>query len=454
MDYSNGGERQVATELSGIREDHRKRYEFVISKLERPCRVVDAGCGVGYGSHMLAEAGCEVLAFDRDPAAIEFAERFWKHENVGYSSQDIYEVQSNERGDVAVCFEVLEHLVDPGLALRNLHGMADRLFASVPNEDDFPYRGYRHHVRHYTHTKFAGLLANNGWKPVAWYGQEDAHSGVESGPEGRTIIAICERDDEFEYAGDQEPLTPEKVLGGPVPESVAIVAMGRSRWDFINDTIQSWGKPQADEIWAINAMGGLLQWDRLFHMDDVKVQEARVRNGNTKLQAMLDWMKRANRPIYTSRAYPDYPALVEYPLEMVLQRTGHPYMNSTVAYAVALAIAVGVKRIALYGADFSYPESHKREKGRGCVEFWMGVAAARGIELTVPGSSTLLDADRPITERLYGYDTEWLSVQNVAGRIKVARVERLPDDIPTAEDIEIRYSHDPRKERRATKQQE
>ena len=55
------GERQVAPTLDGFREDHLARYHFAAQRLAGK-KVVDAGCGVGYGSFILAEAGCNVLA--------------------------------------------------------------------------------------------------------------------------------------------------------------------------------------------------------------------------------------------------------------------------------------------------------------------------------------------------------------------------------------------------------
>lgn len=450
-------EKQVATSLDGIRKDHRERYEWA-AKITAPGTVLDVACGVGYGSYILAERGCkQVVGFDRDAEAIEFATRFYKHDNVQFFDANIYQVESTETADFITCFEILEHLVDPGLALRNLRGISDRLICSVPHENDFPYRGYRHHVRHYTADQLESLLAENGWTVYSWACQADTEAPVHETDKaflsGRTILAVAKKNEAYTDPPTRHQL-PEEILGGPVPESVAILAMGRSRQAFIDHTINKWGEKVADELWAINAMGGLVQWDRLFHMDDVKIQEARVENGYSKLQAMLDWMKKADKPIYSSRAYEDYPAIREYPIEWVVEQLGTAYMNSTVAHAIAFAIAIGVKRIHIFGADFSYPESHKREKGRGCVEFWLGVAAARGVVIDVPDLSTLLDADRPLNERVYGYDTQWLSMQNVAGTMKLVRVERLPEDVPTATEMEFRYSHDPRKEALATPKKE
>src|SRR6185312_12637833 len=97
----------------------------------------------------------------------------------------------------------------------------------------------------------------------------------------------------------------------------------------------------AGEVWGINAVASVLRCDRAFHMDDVRIQEVRAKaNPDGPIRQMLEWLKTAPGPIYTSRAHPDYPGLVDFPLEAVLNATGgFPYFNSTPAYAIALAIA-------------------------------------------------------------------------------------------------------------------
>jgi hypothetical protein len=100
----------------------------------------------------------------------------------------------------------------------------------------------------------------------------------------------------------------------------------------------------------------------------------------------------------TSRAHPDFPALIEFPLEDVINNLGLAYFNGTAAYAVAYAIHLGATKISLFGCDFSYERSHHAEKGRGCLEFWLGVRPARGIELGFADRSSLMDTcDDPPT---------------------------------------------------------
>jgi hypothetical protein len=55
------GERQVAPTLEGIRRDHVARYEWAARRLKG--RVLDACCGIGYGTQILAKAGCTPLAW-------------------------------------------------------------------------------------------------------------------------------------------------------------------------------------------------------------------------------------------------------------------------------------------------------------------------------------------------------------------------------------------------------
>lgn len=227
------------------------------------------------------------------------------------------------------------------------------------------------------------------------------------------------------------------------PKHVAILGLGPSVGQYLALARGLGGRHKvADETWGINSLGNVFECDRVFHMDDVRIQEIRAAaRPQSNIAGMLEWMRKHPGPIYTSRAHPDYPGLVEFPLEDVVNELRFPYFNSTAAYAVAFAIFIGVERISLYGIDFTYPNAHQAEKGRACVEFWMGVAAARGIALRMPQTSTLMDACAPIEERVYGYDTVHLSIErDEGGQAVVGFTER--ENLPTADEIEQRYCHE------------
>ncbi len=231
------------------------------------------------------------------------------------------------------------------------------------------------------------------------------------------------------------------------PAHVAIVGLGPSCATFFELTRRLGGvSAWCDEVWGINAIGDVLRCDRVFHMDDVRVQEIRAAekpDGN--IAAMLKWLRTHPGPVYTSVPREGYPGLVAFPLEAVLNAKhdgngGAPYFNSTAAYAIAYAVHVGVQRISLFGLDYTLANRHDAEKGRACCEFWLGVAAARGIEITLPDSSSMMDACEPPERRLYGYDC--VDVRLVAapdGRVTIEMKERLT--MPTAAEIEARYDH-------------
>ena len=123
----------------------------------------------------------------------------------------------------------------------------------------------------------------------------------------------------------------------------------------------------------------------------------------------------------------------------MLNTLGHGYLNNTAAYAMAYAIYDGASKVSIFGCDYTYPNAHDAERGRGCLEFWIGYARARGIEVLVPQTSSLLDALHPANERLYGYDGFDVIVhKDTCGKLTV---EKRPKELPTAAEIEARYDH-------------
>jgi len=94
----------------GIVALHLKRYEFA-----RPfCvgkDVLDAGCGVGYGTAYLAETARRVVGVDVDADAIEYARTRYARDNVEFIAGDLAELAFADESFDAVCaFEVIEHL--------------------------------------------------------------------------------------------------------------------------------------------------------------------------------------------------------------------------------------------------------------------------------------------------------------------------------------------------------
>lgn len=463
------GERQVAPTIDGIRRDHVARYEWVRDQLAPGLRVLDVGCGIGYGANILARAGHKVTAIDRDAEAIAYAKQHYDHPNIRWRCCDTSFVNAyiDDAFDVAICFELVEHLADPLPTLRAIHKAAACLFASVPNETHFPFRNYKFHHRHYTQKEFADLLVRADFELRASRHQRDAASEVGSEP-GRTLISVARAapkqiahlfatgsDVPYRLHGNDSVIGSSELQAdtfcsaspptiAKVPEHVVILGLGPSLEGYV-DLVKRLGGRSAfcDEVWGINAVADVIACDRVFHMDDVRIQELRAKAApESNIANMLRWLKRHPGPVYTSRPHPDYPGLVAYPLQDVIRSCGFAYFNSTAAYAVAYAVHIGVRRIGLFGFDFTYADSHKAEKGRACVEFHLGIARARGIEIGFPDDTSLMDACSPFEERIYGYDTLDLDMQGGGDEpVTVTATPRPPERWATAAQIEARYDH-------------
>lgn len=227
----------------------------------------------------------------------------------------------------------------------------------------------------------------------------------------------------------------------PEPKHVAIVGLGPSMHEYVKMAKGMGSRAKlCDEVWGINALGDVLKCDRVFHMDDVAVQQLRADAApESNIAAMLVWLQHHSGPIYTSIVRDGYPGMIPFPLEDVINDLGYAYFNNTCAYAVALAIYIGVERISMFGCDFTYPKAHDAEKGRGCVEYWLGFARARGIEICLPANTSLMDSCEPEELKLYGYDAVKVEITEEGGRATVNLVPR--ESLPTAAEIEDRYDH-------------
>lgn len=96
-------------------------------------RVLDYGCGTGYGTRILCNAGLDAYGYDPDPALARF--------NL------VSPVIPDGPWDAVVCFEVLEHIEAPPLATyMQLERLAPIVIASVPYLE---LRGANPHHRWY-----------------------------------------------------------------------------------------------------------------------------------------------------------------------------------------------------------------------------------------------------------------------------------------------------------------
>lgn len=192
---------------------------------------------------------------------------------------------------------------------------------------------------------------------------------------------------------------------GKTPRSIAIVGAGPSmaEWPTLMaaSTIEG---DMVDEVWGINAVGRGVKVDVSFVMDDYNALRGHV-------PGMASYMETADHPVITSIARQACPTAVSFPLGDVLALpNARDFLNHSAAYAIAYAVALGVRQILVFGADYvseqgSYNAGQKERPARymACAAYWLGYAAARGVDIVVCPKSPLLDSDLHPNMRFYGY---------------------------------------------------
>ena len=162
------GERFTPECVREIWYEHMHRYAFA-RPLARGLRVLDAACGEGYGSALLADVADEVLGLDISPEAIGHARaRYGARANLRFDVADCTALDHlpSASFDVIASFETLEHveaqerMLDGFARLLRPDGL---LLVSTPdkrNYTDIPGAVNEFHVRELYRDEFEALLAS------------------------------------------------------------------------------------------------------------------------------------------------------------------------------------------------------------------------------------------------------------------------------------------------------
>lgn len=135
------------------RHAHVERYEFACKALHGKT-VLDFGCGVGYGSEMLAEAGNFVMAVDASHTALALARE--RHGSAVAFFCDCDKDFVPSKFDAAVAFEVVEHLEDPEAFLKDMARTSKEIIISTPIVPTMATNP--HHKHDFTQDQFQMLV--------------------------------------------------------------------------------------------------------------------------------------------------------------------------------------------------------------------------------------------------------------------------------------------------------
>lgn len=156
-------ERFVPEEMHGqlVEAEHIARYWWA-TRFADGRRVLDAGCGTGYGAEMLRRAGAaEVVGVDIAEPVLAFARR--ETDGVEFEVADLRSLPFGDgRFDLVACFEALEHVDDPDAVLDELARVlapGGLLVISSPNRDRY-VPGNPHHRHEYVPRELHAALAS------------------------------------------------------------------------------------------------------------------------------------------------------------------------------------------------------------------------------------------------------------------------------------------------------
>ena len=152
--------------------------------------------------------------------------------------------------------------------------------------------------------------------------------------------------------------------------------------------------PMEGETWGVNTMVLRRPVKLTFQMHNI---DEDIKKGTLRVTNQIKEINRLGIPVVMGAKHKDLPTSIPFPLDEMPSK----YFNNSIAYMVAYAIYKGATEIEMFGVSFFVREEYLVQ--RPCVEFWIGIALAKGIKVTVHDPTTI-GCCRPYQD-LYGYDT-------------------------------------------------
>ncbi len=257
------GERFTPECVREIWYEHLHRYAFA-RPLVCGLTVLDAACGEGYGSALLASAAAHVDGVDVSTEAIAHArQRYGGQDHLAFHEADVTRLPfDDDRFDRIVSFETLEHLEaqDEMLAeFRRVLRPDGVLIVSSPDRAEYTDRHGNdnpHHVRELYRDELEALLARH-FPAVRLYGQKlTFHSAIWRLEGARSVAFQQAREGEV---GDATgvPRAPMYFIGLCAAESARLPEPAADLWLF-DDAAESVYDHYQGEIRRNMAAGGII----------------------------------------------------------------------------------------------------------------------------------------------------------------------------------------------------
>lgn len=174
----------TAHEDPDVRRRHRRRYSRGIAAImnargDRGGIWVDAGCGSGYGTEMIAAVADSVVGIDHDHEAIDVADRNYSdHPGVSFRVAGLCSFVVRGRhetgvADAIVAVEAIEHLAcenHPRAIARFDYNLKDggHLFLAFPLGEDKPSDVNEYHLCEPSEARIRSIVAARGFEVLSF----------------------------------------------------------------------------------------------------------------------------------------------------------------------------------------------------------------------------------------------------------------------------------------------
>lgn len=177
------GERFTPECVREIWYEHYHRYAYA-QRLVKNKIVLDAACGEGYGTDMLAQHAKQAYGIDIDQKTIKHSQSRYNRENLQFQQGSCTDLPfENNTFDVVISFETLEHLAEQSQMLEEFDRVLKKdgvLVISTPDKKHYSdATGFQneYHVKELYQGEFKALLDQH-WQYQIWYSQSLAFHSV------------------------------------------------------------------------------------------------------------------------------------------------------------------------------------------------------------------------------------------------------------------------------------